>query len=86
MNMMTELAGVKLGAPLRAAMRIAGESVGSDRVIEVRNPYTKAIVGTVPKATIADADSEITQVARVAGAERMDLRYLEGCGEFHSGG
>jgi aldehyde dehydrogenase (NAD+) len=52
--MMTELAGVKLGAPLRAAMRIAGESVGSDRVIEVRNPYTKAIVGTVPKATIAD--------------------------------
>lgn len=54
MNMMTELAGVKLGAPLRAAMRIAGESVGSDRVIEVRNPYTKAIVGTVPKATIAD--------------------------------
>jgi aldehyde dehydrogenase (NAD+) len=51
---MTELAGVKLGAPLRAAMRIAGESVGSDRVIEVRNPYTKAIVGTVPKATIAD--------------------------------
>jgi aldehyde dehydrogenase (NAD+) len=54
MNMMTELAGVKLGAPLRAAMRIAGEHVVSDRVIEVRNPYTKAIVGTVPKATIAD--------------------------------
>ena len=29
--------------------------------------------------------SEITQVARVAGAERMDLLYSEGDGEFHSG-
>lgn len=29
--------------------------------------------------------SEITQVARVVGAERMDLRYLEGCGTLHSG-
>ena len=30
--------------------------------------------------------SEITQVARVAGAERMDLLYSEGGGElFHSG-
>ena len=29
--------------------------------------------------------SEITQVARVAGAGRMDLSYSEGGGEFHSG-
>ena len=29
--------------------------------------------------------SEITQAARVAGAERMDLLYSEGGGEFHSG-
>jgi hypothetical protein len=29
--------------------------------------------------------SEITQVARVAGAERMDLLYSEGGGEFHLG-
>jgi len=28
---------------------------------------------------------EITQVARVAGAERMDLRYSEGGEAFHSG-
>ena len=34
-----------------AKMRIAGEQVGGDRVIEVRNPYTGALVGTVPKAT-----------------------------------
>jgi len=38
------------------------------------------------KAAIADAlRSEITQVARVAGAERMDLFYSEGGGGFHSG-
>ena len=29
--------------------------------------------------------SEITQVARVVGAEQMDLLYSEGGGEFHSG-
>ena len=36
------------------------------------------------KAVIADADSDITQVGRKAGAERMDLLYLEGGEEFHS--
>jgi aldehyde dehydrogenase (NAD+) len=35
-------------------MRIAGELVGGERVIEVRNPYTRAVVGTVPKATVED--------------------------------
>ena len=35
-------------------MRIAGEAVGGDRTIEVRNPYTGALVGTVPKATVDD--------------------------------
>jgi phosphonoacetaldehyde dehydrogenase len=35
-------------------MRIAGERVGGERVIDVRNPYTRAQVGTVPKATVAD--------------------------------
>jgi aldehyde dehydrogenase (NAD+) len=36
------------------AMRIAGERVARERVIEVRNPYSGAIVGTVPKGTIDD--------------------------------
>ena len=44
MNMMVEV----------QKMRIAGEAVGGDRVIEVRNPYTRAVVGTVPKATVDD--------------------------------
>jgi len=35
-------------------MRIAGEIVRSERVIEVFNPYTGEVVGTVPKATTAD--------------------------------
>ncbi|HTQ01346.1 MAG TPA: phosphonoacetaldehyde dehydrogenase [Casimicrobiaceae bacterium] len=37
-----------------AKMRIAGERIGGDRVIEVHNPYTRAVVGTVPKATVED--------------------------------
>jgi putative phosphonoacetaldehyde dehydrogenase len=34
----------------REAMRIAGERVESDQVVEVLNPYTNEIVGTVPAA------------------------------------
>ncbi len=36
------------------AMRIGGEHVRRPRVIEVMNPYTGAIVGTVPRATVED--------------------------------
>jgi aldehyde dehydrogenase (NAD+) len=35
-------------------LRIGGERVARERVIEVRNPYTNAVVGTVPKATLED--------------------------------
>ena len=52
--MMTELKDVRNGHVLREKMRIAGERVGGDRVIDVRNPYTGALVGTVPKATVDD--------------------------------
>ena len=54
MNMMTELADVKRGAVLTAKMRVAGREVGGNRVIEVRNPYNNALVGTVPKASVDD--------------------------------
>jgi len=33
-------------------MRIAGENVDNNRFIEVFNPYTEELVGTVPKATV----------------------------------
>ena len=41
-------------SPQREAMRIAGEKVYRDRVIEVRYPYTNEVVATVPKATVED--------------------------------
>ncbi len=40
--------------PMRESLRIAGEKVSRDRVIEVRHPYSGALVGTVPKATAED--------------------------------
>jgi len=62
MNMMVEV----------QKMRIAGEAVGGDRVIEVRNPYTRAVVGTVPKATVDD----IRRAFAIAKAYRPKLtRY-----------
>src|SRR5512141_635155 len=48
------LSDLQHGAVLHEAMRIAGERVGNARTIEVRNPYTGALVGTVPKATVDD--------------------------------
>jgi phosphonoacetaldehyde dehydrogenase len=59
MNGMTDLNGVRAGEPRREAMRIAGERVSRDRVIEVRNPYTGGLVGTVPKANAADVERAI---------------------------
>jgi phosphonoacetaldehyde dehydrogenase len=54
MNMMADLAHVRSGRVLHEKMRIAGQPVSGDGVIEVLNPYTGAIVGTVPKAGIDD--------------------------------
>ena len=41
-------------SPKREAMRIAGEKVYSDRVIDVRYPWTGEVVATVPRATVDD--------------------------------
>jgi phosphonoacetaldehyde dehydrogenase len=54
MNMMADLAQLRSGRVLHEKMRVAGKHVGGDRVIEVLNPYTGALVGTVPKAGIED--------------------------------
>jgi putative phosphonoacetaldehyde dehydrogenase len=51
-------------APQRhEALRIAGERVLRERVIEVRYPYTGEVIATVPKATVED-------VRRAIGAAR----------------
>ena len=57
------------GAPRREAMRIAGEKVHRDRVIEVRYPYTGEVVATVPKATVDD----VRRAFRIAREYRPKL-------------
>jgi putative phosphonoacetaldehyde dehydrogenase len=39
---------------LRESLRIAGEKVARERVIEVRHPYNGEVVATVPKASLED--------------------------------
>ena len=69
MNMMTELKDVRNGHVLREKMRLAGERVGGDRVIDVHNPYTGALVGTVPRATV----DEIRKAFAIARGYRPKL-------------
>ncbi len=43
-----------VASPRIEGMRIAGERVFTDRVIEIRYPYTGEVIATVPKASIED--------------------------------
>ncbi len=43
-----------LEQPIREGLRIGGETVHRERVIEVRYPYTGEVIATVPKATVDD--------------------------------
>ncbi len=40
--------------PIRESLRIAGDKVSRNQVIEVRHPYTGEVIGTVPNASVAD--------------------------------
>ncbi|MGH6938823.1 phosphonoacetaldehyde dehydrogenase [Hypericibacter sp.] len=65
-----------MNAPLRPLrqekMRIGGKLVGSDRVIEVYNPYTEQVIGTVPKAGLG----QIREAYEIAAAYKPKLsRY-----------
>ena len=55
------------------ALRIDGEKIYRDEVIEVRNPYDGTLVGTVPKATLDDVRRAFT----VARAYRPALTRYE---------
>lgn len=81
-----------MSAPVRhESMRIAGERVGSERRIEVRNPWNGSLAGTVPKATVGDVrrafavarafTSRLTRYERSAilngAAERLRARVHE---------
>src|SRR5450755_4794024 len=48
---------------IHEALRIAGERVSRDRVIEVRHPYSGQLIGTVPKANLEDVKRAL-QIAR----------------------
>lgn len=52
---------------------IGGERVHRDRVIDVFNPYTEQLIGTVPKATLED----VKRAFRVAKAYRSKLTRFE---------
>jgi acyl-CoA reductase-like NAD-dependent aldehyde dehydrogenase len=55
-------------APKREAMRIAGEKVHADRVIEIRYPYTGEVVATVPKASVDGPSESPTNTSRSSPA------------------
>jgi len=57
----------------REAMRIGGDSVHRDRVIDVFNPYTEQLIGTVPKATLEDVRRAFT----IAKAYKPKLTRFE---------
>jgi aldehyde dehydrogenase (NAD+) len=69
MNMMADLAHVRGGRVLHEKMRIAGKHVGGERVLEVHNPYTGAVVGTVPKASV----DEVRRALSIAKGFRSKL-------------
>jgi len=58
---------------IREALRIAGERVSRDRVIEVRHPYSGQLVGTVPKANLED----VKRALRIARGFRATLTRHE---------
>lgn len=55
------------------ALRIGGERIRRDRVIEVFNPYTNECVGTVPKANVED----VRRAFEIARAYRPQLSRYE---------
>jgi aldehyde dehydrogenase (NAD+) len=55
------------------ALRIAGEKVQRERVIEVRYPFTGEVVATVPKATVED----VKRAFRIAREYRPRLTRYE---------
>ena len=64
---------IRHGEALHEAMRIAGEHVRGERTIAVRNPYTGALVGAVPKASAGDVRRALT----IARAYRSTLTRHE---------
>jgi putative phosphonoacetaldehyde dehydrogenase len=73
MTLLADLGKVKRGEVISAKMRVAGRELGGERVIEVRNPYTGALVGTVPCATV----EEVRGAFAIARGYRAKLTRFE---------
>ncbi|WP_155625478.1 aldehyde dehydrogenase family protein, partial [Burkholderia pseudomultivorans] len=71
--MSTVLKPIPASSVRHEALRIDGQRVWRDAVIEVRNPYDGALVGTVPKATLDD----VRRAFSVARAYRPSLTRHE---------
>jgi phosphonoacetaldehyde dehydrogenase len=57
---------------IRESLRIAGEKVSRDRIVEVRHPFNGELIGTVPKATLDD----VKRALKIARGFRSTLtRY-----------
>jgi len=70
------VASVIASAPrelIRESLRIAGEKVHRDRIIEVRHPYSGEVIGTVPKATVED----VKRALKIARGFRATLTRYE---------
>ncbi|HEY3048578.1 MAG TPA: phosphonoacetaldehyde dehydrogenase [Polaromonas sp.] len=63
------LAQAKPRSVIHESLRIAGEKVACERVIEVTHPYTGEVIATVPKATLED----VKRALRIARDYRSKL-------------
>ena len=61
--------------PIRETLRIGGEKVRTERVIEVRHPYTGEVVGTVPKASLEDVRRALQTARRYKARLTRHERY-----------
>jgi putative phosphonoacetaldehyde dehydrogenase len=77
MNRVIEASDIDAAEVRREAMRIAGERVERPRSIAVHNPYSGALVGTVPKATVDDVRRALSIAksyrAKLTRYERYDI-------------
>jgi len=71
--MLTATKASSAPAPLDESMRIAGERVRSARKLEVHNPFTGEVVGTVPRASVDD----IRRAFSIARAYKPTLTRFE---------
>lgn len=59
MSILNQLSHSNRGQPLHATLTLAGSAVDNPRRIEVFNPYTNELVGSVPKATLQDVQTAL---------------------------